>query len=69
MNQIYEINGNKPRLGSSHLNELHESELQFVSLVEFIRSKLSLLVAHVTGVIDLSLAHALPLGALLYQAN
>ena len=41
-------------LGSSHLHELHESKL-FVSHIEFIHSKFSFLVAHVSGI-----AHSRP---------
>ena len=36
----------------SRLHNLHESNRPFVSLIEFIRSKLSFLVAHVNGLID-----------------
>ena len=39
------------RLGTSRLHELHESKFPFVSRIEFIRSKLSNLSAHVYGVI------------------
>ena len=34
------------------LHELHESKFPFVSLIEFIRSKLSNFSAHVSGVSD-----------------
>ena len=43
------------RLVPSRLHELHESKLQFVSRIEFIRSKLSNFSAHVSGVIISSL--------------
>ena len=38
------------RLGTSRLHELHESMLQFISRIEFIRSKFSNLSAHVSGI-------------------
>ena len=33
----------------NNIIDLHKSNLQFVSLIEYIRSKLSFLVAHVTA--------------------
>ena len=41
---------NDPGPLPSRLHELHESKLTFCSLLEFLRSKISLLFTHVTGV-------------------
>ena len=40
------------KVGTSRLNELHESKQSFVSLIKFNRSKLSICSAHVSGVIE-----------------
>ena len=56
INSIRETDGNFDscnsckRLGTSRLHELHELKFPFVSRIEFIRSKLSNLSAHVYGV-------------------
>ena len=58
INSIRETNGNLDscnsckRLVLSRLRELHESKFPFVSRIEFIRSKLSNLSVHVSGVIE-----------------
>ena len=55
INSIRVTNGNFnssnscKRLGTSRLHELHESKFPFVTCIEFIRSKLSNLSAHVSG--------------------
>ena len=46
------------RLIPSRLHELHESKLTFVSRIEFIRSKLSIFSAHVSGVCVAEIGHA-----------
>ena len=56
INSIQETNGNFDscktckRLGTSRLQELHESKFQRVSRIKFIRSKPSNCSAHVSGV-------------------
>ena len=53
--QIFDSCKSCKRLGTSRLHELHESNLPFVSRIEFIRSKLSNFSAHVSGVTGLTL--------------
>ena len=63
INSIRVTNGNFDswnsckRLGTSRLHEMHESNISFVTRIEFIRSKLSNFSTHVSGVRDVDTRH------------
>ena len=75
INSIRETNGNFDscnsckRLGTSRLNELHESKFPFVSRIEFIRSKLLNFSAHVYGVVVQRVPTSLPDNLVLHRTT